>query len=94
MEEEDRLLRRAEEEGLYRPQSGTYGAERGEGDNPWGKSMLKEMRERNEARILKEEEEKRKEWMEGEQRELEKLKREVRGNTALQKFQDSALVEG
>lgn len=93
-EEEEKLIRRAEELGLYKPQSGSYGAELGEGNNVWGKSVLKEVRQKNEARLLEEQERKRKEWLEGEQKDLETLKRQIQKNTALQKFEESAVVEG
>lgn len=94
LEEEQRLIRRAEELGLYKPQSGSFGAERSEEDGVWGKSILKNIRQRNEARLLAEEERRRKEWLEGEQREREALQRQIQQNTSLQKFEESAVVEG
>ncbi|RHZ66176.1 hypothetical protein CDV55_106872 [Aspergillus turcosus] len=93
LEEQQKLIRRAEELGLYKPQSGTFGAERGEADDPYGKSVLKEIRERNEARLLAEQERKRKEWLENENKEREQLLRQVQQNTALQKFDDSSALE-
>ncbi|BDD55052.1 hypothetical protein MPDQ_006883 [Monascus purpureus] len=93
LEEEQRLIRRAEELGLYKPQSGSFGAERSEEDGVWGKSILKNIRRRNEARLLAEEEQRRKEWLEGEQREREALQRQIQQNTSLQKFEGSAVVD-
>ncbi|OJJ49552.1 hypothetical protein ASPZODRAFT_128040 [Penicilliopsis zonata CBS 506.65] len=92
-EEEEKLVRRAEKLGLYKPQSGTYGAERGENNSPYGKSVLNEVREYNEAKILKEEEQKRQEWLEGELKDQELMKRQLERNTALQKFEENAVVE-
>ncbi|GES65149.1 rhomboid family protein [Aspergillus terreus] len=92
-EEQEKLIRRAEELGLYKPQSGSYGAELGDENDPYGKSVLKEAREKNEARLLAEQERKRREWLEGEEQEREKLKRMIQKNTALQKFEESAALE-
>ncbi|PKX94453.1 rhomboid protease PCP1 [Aspergillus novofumigatus IBT 16806] len=93
LEEQQKLIKRAEELGLYKPQSGTFGAERGDSNDPYGKSVLKEIRERNEARLLAEQEKKRKEWLENENKEREQLLRQVKQNTALQKFDDSSALE-
>ncbi|KAJ5151477.1 uncharacterized protein N7482_010729 [Penicillium canariense] len=92
-EEEQKLVRRAEALGLYKPQSGSYEAELGEDQSVYGKSVLKEAREKNEKRLLAEKERKRQQWLEGENEELEKLKRQVEGNTALQQYQEAALTE-
>lgn len=94
IEEEQRLIRRAEQLGLYKPQSGSYGAELGENNDPSGKSALAELRKRNEARILEEEERKRREWLEGEEREREMLKHLGQKNKALQTFDNTAALEG
>lgn len=93
-EAEQKLVRRAEQLGLYKPQSGSYDAELGEDKSVYGKSVLKEAREKNEKRLLAEKERKRQQWLEGENEELERLQRQVEGNTALQKYQESALTEG
>ncbi|GAB1198804.1 hypothetical protein APSETT444_008134 [Aspergillus pseudonomiae] len=84
LQEEEKLVRRAEELGLYKPQSGSYGAELGDSNDPYGKSVLKETRKRNEARLLAEQEKKRQEWLDGEQKEREKLEHMRQKNTALQ----------
>jgi len=94
VEEEQKLIRRAEELGLYKPQSGTYDAELGEKDDPSGKSALLEFRKRNEARILEQEEKKRQAWLEGEQQDLEILKQQAEKNKALQTFQNTTALEG
>lgn len=93
-EEQEKLIRRAEDLGLYKPQSGTYGAELGDKNDPYGKSVLKEAREKNEARLLAEQERKRQEWLAGEEQERQKIQRMIDKNTALQKFNESAAVEG
>lgn len=93
-EAEQKLVRRAEQLGLYKPQSGSYGAELGEDKSVYGKSVLKEAREKNEKRLLAEKEHKRQQWLEGENEELGKLQRQVEGNTTLQKYQEAALTEG
>lgn len=94
IEEEQRLIRRGEELGLYKPQSGTYGAERGEADDPSGKSALVEFRKMNEKRLLEEQERKRREWLEGEEREREMLMRQAEKSKSVQIFENSAALEG
>lgn len=93
-EAEEKLVRRAEQLGLYKPQSGSYEAELGEEGSPYGKSVLKEAREANEKRLLAEKERKRQQWLEGENEERERLQRQMEGNTSLQQYQESALTEG
>ncbi|KAE8136183.1 hypothetical protein BDV38DRAFT_284185 [Aspergillus pseudotamarii] len=93
LQEEEKLVRRAEELGLYKPQSGSYGAELGDSNDPYGRSVLKETRKRNEARLLAEQEKKRQEWLDGEQKEREKLEHMRQKNTALQRFEDTASLE-
>ncbi|KAL4987558.1 hypothetical protein BDW68DRAFT_105298 [Aspergillus falconensis] len=90
---EEKLAREAEELGLYRPQSGTYGAELGEQNDPSGRSVLKAIRERNEKRILAEAEKERQEWLEGEENYRAKLKQHMAKNTALQKVEDTTALE-
>ncbi|OQE26735.1 hypothetical protein PENSTE_c005G04476 [Penicillium steckii] len=90
---EEKLVRRAEELGLYKPQSGSYENELGEENSVYGKSVLKEAREMNEKRLLAEKERKRQEWLQGEQEEQERLRRQFKGDTALQQYQDAALTE-
>jgi rhomboid-like protein len=93
-EEEEKLIRRAEKLGLYKPQSGSYDAELGEEGSPYGRSVLKEGREQNEKRLLAEQERKRQEWLDGEKEEQERLKRQFGENTSLQQYQEAALTEG
>ncbi|BCS25625.1 rhomboid protease PCP1 [Aspergillus puulaauensis] len=92
-ETEEKLIRRAEDMGLYKPQSGSYGAELGEKNDPSGRSVLAEIRKRNEERLLAEAENKRQEWLEGEEQDREKLKQHLAKNTALQKFEDTSALE-
>ena len=95
VEREEREAEEREEK-MGRPQSGSYGVERAGKKDVWGKSALKALRQRNEARIKAEEELKRKEWLEGEKKELEELKRFSRKNRQLQVFKEaeSAVTEG
>jgi rhomboid-like protein len=96
-EEEERLHREAEQLGLYKPQSGNWGAKLGEGNDIYGKSVLKEIREKNEARLLAEQEKERKEWLEGEAKDrekMEKMRMQLKRNTELQKYDEAALIEG
>lgn len=93
-ETEEKFTRQAEDLGLYKPQSGSYGAELGEKNDPSGKSVLAEIRKRNEERLLAEAENKRQEWLEGEEQDREKLKQHLAKNTALQKFEDTSALEG
>jgi len=92
--EEEKLVRRAERLGLYKPQSGSYDAELGEEGSPYGKSVLKEAREQNEKRLLAEQERKRQEWLDGEKEEAERLKRQFNQDTSLQQYRENALTEG
>ncbi|KAL2831988.1 hypothetical protein BDW59DRAFT_139519, partial [Aspergillus cavernicola] len=92
-EMEEKLIRKAEKMGLYKPQSGTYGAKLGENDDPSGKSVLEQMRKHNEAKNLAEAERKRREWLEGEEKDREKLKQTVEKNTALQEYVDKSAMD-
>ncbi|KAJ5549783.1 hypothetical protein N7535_002275 [Penicillium sp. DV-2018c] len=92
-EEEEKLMRRAEKLGLYKPQSGSYDAELGEEGSPYGKSVLKEAREQNEKRLLAEQERKRQEWLDGERKEQERLQQQFGKDTSLQQYQEQALIE-
>lgn len=91
---EQKLIRRAEQLGLYKPQSGSYEAELGEETSVHGKSVLLEARRQNEARLLNEKERKRREWLEGEHEERERLQRQIQVNTSLQQYEEAALTEG
>ncbi len=93
-ETEEKLIRQAEHLGLYKPQSGSYGAELGQNNDPSGRSVLAEIRNKNEERLLAEAENKRQEWLEGEEQDREKLKQHLAKNTALQKFEDTSALEG
>lgn len=90
-EEEERLLRYVQELG---PQSGHWNAQLGEGGDIYGRSTFQETRKVNEARLLAEEKKKRKEWLEGEMKDREKIEKQMKGNTELQKYNPSAVVEG
>lgn len=94
LEEEARLIRRAEKLGLYKPQSGHYQAELGEEGNVYGRSVVQEVREANEVKNKAAEELARKEWLESEAKEAAKLKKQLKTNMHLQKFEEAAVVEG
>lgn len=83
-----------EEKYNYHPQSGSYGAQLGEQNDAYGRSVFQKMREKNEKQYFEEEERKRKAWLEGEAQEYEQMRRQVKGNTKLQKFEEAAVVEG
>ncbi|KAE8354459.1 hypothetical protein BDV28DRAFT_130981 [Aspergillus coremiiformis] len=92
-QEEEEFIRRSEELGLYQPQSGSYNAELGDSNDPYGKSVLTQMRKRKEAQLLAEQEKKRQEWLDGEQKEREQLERMRRENMALQRFTNPQALE-
>ncbi|KAL4946221.1 hypothetical protein BDV06DRAFT_152321 [Aspergillus oleicola] len=92
-EEEARLHRQAEELGLYKPQSGSYGAKLGKNNDPSGKSILEQIRTRNEKKFAEEAERKRQEWLEGEAAHHEKMKQHVEKNLALQELNDLSALE-
>lgn len=92
-EEEERLQRQAEELGLYKPQSGSYGAELGKNNDVSGKSILEQMRTRNEKRNEEEAERKRQEWLQGEAAHKEKMKAHAQKNLALQEAGDKPSME-
>uniref|UniRef100_A0A093V434 Rhomboid protein 1, mitochondrial n=1 Tax=Talaromyces marneffei PM1 TaxID=1077442 RepID=A0A093V434_TALMA len=89
-EEEERLLQYVQELG---PQSGHWNAQLGEEGDIYGRSTFQETRKLNEARLLKEQEKNRKEWLEGEMKDREKIQKQLKGNTELQKYNPSAVVE-
>ncbi|KAL4954595.1 hypothetical protein BDW69DRAFT_139079 [Aspergillus filifer] len=92
-EEEERLQRQAEELNLYKPQSGSYGAELGKNNDVSGKSILEQMRTRNEKRNEEEAERKRQEWLQGEAAHNEKMKAHAQKNLALQQAGDKPSME-
>ncbi|KAJ5820561.1 Peptidase S54 rhomboid, partial [Penicillium riverlandense] len=93
MQRIEREEREDEEKFNYHPQSGSYGAQLGEQNDAYGRSVFQKMREKNEKQYLEEEERKRKAWLEGEGQEYEQMRRLVKGNTKLQKFEEAAVVE-
>ncbi|PWY81801.1 hypothetical protein BO70DRAFT_387359 [Aspergillus heteromorphus CBS 117.55] len=97
MDEDAAIMTRIEREEVdpdrYKPQSGSYGAELGESNDPSGKSVLQQIRKRNETRLLAEQEKRNKEWMEGAQRDHDKMKRLVATNTALQTYEGTSAVQ-
>ena len=94
MEEEERLIRRAEELGLYKPQSGHFGAEKAKENDVYGRSILQEVRKENEKRNKRKEEEERQKWLEGEAKERERMERYKAKHTGLTQYEGANLVEG
>jgi rhomboid-like protein len=93
-EAEDRLIRRAEELGLYKPQSGYWGAEKVTEGDVYGQSVLDETRKANIKRAQEIEAELRRLWLEGEAKDREQLVEKLQKVTQLQKYNDAAVVEG
>lgn len=93
-ETEQKLIRRAEKLGLYKPQSGSYDAELDEDKSPYGKSSLKEYREQNEKRLLAEAARKREEWLAGESKSQEEIMRQIEQNKELEVYKEQYLTEG
>lgn len=93
-EEEERLIRRAEELGLYKPQSGKFGAEKEKEGDVYGHSVLQEIRQANEKVNKRKEREERQEWLESEAKEKENIKMSLQRNTELAKYEESAITEG
>ncbi|KAK2787004.1 hypothetical protein FQN52_007446 [Onygenales sp. PD_12] len=93
IEEEQRLIRRGLELGLYKPQSGKFDKPIEKEGDVYGKSVLQEVRESNEARAKVEVEKRNREWLEGEAKDRKVLQRQLQKNTDLQKYKDSAVIE-
>lgn len=96
-EEEERLLKHAEEMGMLHPQSGYWGAQLGQKGDVYGRSVFKETRERNEKRLLEEAERERKEWLEGELKDREKIQRQqmqLQKHMELTEYNPSEVVQG
>ncbi|PGH19135.1 hypothetical protein AJ80_04213 [Polytolypa hystricis UAMH7299] len=92
-EEEERLIRRAEELGIYKPQSGHFGAEIAKEGDVYGRSVLQEVRKVNEEENKRKEEIERQEWLESEAKEKEVLQKQIKKDTSLQKFEQTAIAE-
>lgn len=93
-EEEDRLIRRAEELGLYKPQSGRFGAQVEKEGDVYGRSVLQEVRKKNEKENARKEEEDRHDWLESEAKEKENVMKSIQRNTELQNYEGAAVTEG
>ncbi|KMU73467.1 hypothetical protein CISG_03602 [Coccidioides immitis RMSCC 3703] len=92
-EEEEKLMRRAEKLGLYKPQSGRFGAEVEKEGDVYGRSVLQEIRQKNEKINKKKEEDERQQWLESEAKEKENFARSIQRNTELANFEGSAITE-
>ncbi|OJD13100.1 hypothetical protein AJ78_06405 [Emergomyces pasteurianus Ep9510] len=93
IEEEQKLIKRGQELGLYKPQSGKFDKPIEKEGDVYGKSVLQEQREANERKNKLEDERWRREWMEGEAKEREKLKQSIQKSTELRKFEEAAVIE-
>ncbi|KAI1975099.1 hypothetical protein LOZ56_000890 [Ophidiomyces ophidiicola] len=93
-EEEEKLIKRAEDLGLYKPQSGRFGAEIEKEGDVYGRSILQEIRRENEKVNKRKDEDERREWLESEAKEKENLRTSIQRSTELAKFEASALEEG
>ncbi|KAI5279705.1 hypothetical protein KEM52_004296, partial [Ascosphaera acerosa] len=71
---EQALIARAELLGLYRPQGGEYHHPRAEDGDVRGRSVLEEVRQRNEAEAKARDEEERRRWLDGEREEAQRLR--------------------
>ncbi|KAI1962443.1 hypothetical protein LOZ58_002785 [Ophidiomyces ophidiicola] len=92
-EEEEKLIKRAEDLGLYKPQSGRFGAEIEKEGDVYGRSILQEIRRENEKVNKRKDEDERREWLESEAKEKESLRTSIQRSTELAKFEASALEE-
>ena len=92
-EDEDKLTRRAEELGLYKPQSGHFGKAKQKDGDVHGVSVFQQMRERNEKRNKEQMERERKEWLEGEAKDKANVQKQLAQATNLQKYNPQSVVE-
>lgn len=92
--EEQKLIKRGQELGFYKPQSGKFDKPIEKEGDVYGKSFLQEQREANERRNRLEDEKWRRDWMEGEAKDREILRQSMQKNMELQKFEEAAVMEG
>ncbi|KAK2735956.1 hypothetical protein FQN57_001029 [Myotisia sp. PD_48] len=92
-QEEERLISRAEELGIYKPQSGRFGAPIAKEGDVYGNSVLDEVRAENEKAAKQKEKDTREEWLSGEEKRLEKLKSQLSKHTGMQKYEESGIIE-
>ncbi|OAT07900.1 rhomboid family protein [Blastomyces gilchristii SLH14081] len=91
--EEQKLIKRGQALGLYKPQSGKFDKPIEKEGDVYGKSILQETREANERKNKLDDERRRREWLEGEAKDREKLKRSIQKNMELRKFEEAAVME-
>ncbi|KKZ65750.1 rhomboid-like protein [[Emmonsia] crescens] len=91
--EEQKLIKRGQELGLFKPQSGKFDKPIEKEGDVYGKSVLQEHREANERKNKLEDERWKREWMEGEARDREKLKQSIQKSMELRKFEEAAVME-
>ncbi|KAM5466518.1 putative rhomboid protease [Microsporum audouinii] len=92
-EEEEQLIRRAEELGLYKPQSGKFGTSTAREGDVYGSSILEEVRKKNMKESKETEEKRRQEWLDGEAKRTEELQAQARKFKDIQMYEPQELVE-
>ncbi|EEQ35670.1 conserved hypothetical protein [Microsporum canis CBS 113480] len=92
-EEEEQLIRRAEELGLYKPQSGKFGTSTAREGDVYGSSILEEVRKKNMKESKETEEERRQEWLDGEAKRTEELQAQAKKFKDIQMYEPQELVE-
>lgn len=94
--EEQRLISRAQHLGIYKPQSGEFDSERSKEGDVYGKSVLREIRQKNEEKNKVDSEKEREEWLNGEAKRQETLQKQLQQNPdlQLQPADEAALTQG
>lgn len=93
-EEEEQLIRRAEELGLYKPQSGKFGSSTTKEGDVYGSSVLDEVRKKNIKESKQTEEKRRQDWLDGEAKRIEQLQAQAEKLKGIQKYEPQELTEG
>ena len=93
-EEEEQLIRRAEELGLYKPQSGKFGSSTTKEGDVYGSSVLDEVRKKNIKESKQMEEKQRQDWLDGEAKRIEQLQARAEKLKGIQKYESQELTEG
>lgn len=93
-EEEEQLIRRAEELGLYKPQSGKFGSSTTKEGDVYGSSVLDEVRKKNIKESKQTEEKQRQDWLDGEAKRIEQLQAQAEKLKGIQKYEPQELTEG
>ncbi|EGD93999.1 hypothetical protein TESG_01528 [Trichophyton tonsurans CBS 112818] len=92
-EEEEQLIRRAEELGLYKPQSGKFGSSTTKEGDVYGSSVLDEVRKKNIKESKQAEEKRRQDWLDGEAKRIEQLQAQAEKLKGIRKYEPQELTE-